>query len=531
MKYNQLQESIIKVPTEISKTVNMYVSSYLCFKIKQYLERMDIFVSPNMSDEEKRKIIKDGNITISKLQSKYGAKNISSETANNLINNTIDIPFDVEKFFSELNYKGINHGLIALLKNKLKLSLLIKQNSNGILGSKEQSSDYSFLITIVTGVLGPRPSFLENASNIMSTVYHELQHVVQSMAIQNISNNDKQLQRNQGYSDRDGDNEEYYTSGIEFTPQLGNLIDSVILELEKNTLKNELNPNKNYAIKDAIHNALQNNNESRQFLIHLYRNKPELYKKSMIAMYKYATPVYNNFKINGIDYSFTELPSEELEINTNVMLSVYKMMYQKEQYDIKAYGRNLDNIIKLDIRAKSWSIELTKNEIRKDSYFIDIFSSDPKFDENEKMNSKEVLNLFGILSDISWYDAVDIIDDIEFITGQRKEVTNESISDIIQSLESDADELNVPFEILDYNSFQTMGHTFKIESVENSADKVDILQDNGSKTYYVWSLKQVLISFQMMIRLNVYYKDEIQNILSDSNIVMYVEVMSQLREL
>lgn len=536
MRYDQLQEGIIKVPPEILNKVNMYVASYLYFKIKQYLDRLDLFLPPNMAPEEKEKIIKDGKNTLAKLHSKYNAKNISAQTANNILGKTIDIPFDVEQFFNELNYKGVNPGLVSLLKGRLKLSLLMAQSQQGIAGSKEQSGNYSFLVTIIVGGIGPRPSFLETANDIMSTTYHELQHVVQAMAIKNISQNDKQLHRNTGYSDREnGDLEDYYTSGIEYTPQLGNVIDFVNLEIEKSVLKGELNPDKNKAINDAIHTVAQSNSESRMFLTHLYRKKPELYKKAMTAIYKHVSPMYDNYKENGIDYSFTELPPEELEANVDVMLSIYKMLYKKSGFKTQAYGSSLDSITKVEVSSINhsdnidWTLSVTKNSSAKDGYYVNIYSTEPEFEETEKLNSKEVLNLFGIISENVWYEASDIIDDIEFITGQRKEVTTESIRDIIQSLEKDASHTGVPFEITGDNSFSSMGHSFSVESVPDSKDKVDIKMDNDSKTFYVWTLKQFLIAFQLMIRYYSNYPDEVDSILNKDT--LYVEIMASLRRL
>lgn len=527
MKYNQLQESIIKVPPEILTKVNMYVSSYLYFKIKQYLDRLNLFVSANMSEEEKASIIKDGQNTLAKLQSQYGAKNISAETANNIVNKSIDIPFDVEKFYNELNYKGINPGLIQLMKGRLKLSLLLAQSSNGIGGSKEQHGDYSFLVTVVVGGLGPRPSFLKNASDIMSTTYHELQHIVQSMAIKNINSKERQLQRNPNYSGNDGDMEDYYTSGIEFTPQLGNLIDSVSLELEKSTLKDELNPDKNSAIKDALHKVVGEVQEMRMFLTHLYRKQPEQYKKAMTAVYKKVSPVYDDFKNNGIDYAFTDLPPEELETNIDIMLSVYKLMYKNDAYKVQAFGRTMDQIKALEVGTDTWKIHISKNEVRKDGYYITLESSDPEFEEREKMDSKQVLNLFGILSTITWYDATDIIDDIEFITGERKEINNDSVMDVFKSLQSDAEQMGINFEIINHDSFKMMDKEFKVEKVPDSSEKIDI--HYGDKTLYVWSLKQLLIAFQMLIRFYPNYPEEISQILDKDT--MYVEFMASLRKL
>ncbi|QOI71800.1 putative structural protein [Erwinia phage pEa_SNUABM_47] len=528
MRYNQLNEAIIKVPQELLNKVNVYVSSYLYFKINQYIERLNIFVSANTSDEEKQKIIQDGKNTMQKLHTKYGAKNISADTANNISGKAINIPIDIEKFFSELNFKGIDPGLISLLKDRVKIELFITSNSHGIAGSKERHGTFSHLVTVVVGSLGPRPSFLETANNIMSTTYHELQHVVQSLAIENINKYEKQLQRNAGYSNVHNDPTDYYTSGLEYSPQLGNLIDYVSIELEKSTLDGNLNPDKNLAIKDAMNNAVQKNADVRTFLISLYKKQPEQYKKAMKNVYTRVAPVYDDFKENGLDYTFTELPSEELEANVDVMKSVYKLMSKNDKYKVQAYGSDLNSITQLKVSKDHWSITLTKNEIRKDNYYINIDSTDPEFEEMEKMDAKQVLSLFGILSEITWYDAVDIVDDFEYITGQRIDVNNESMYNILESLKSDAQHMDVPFEILSNNSFKLFGKTFEVNPVQDSQGKVDITYD-GDKTLFVWSLKQLLVAFQMMIRYYVSYPDEVLHILDNS--VMYVEFMSKLRKL
>ncbi|SOK59128.1 hypothetical protein [Yersinia phage fHe-Yen9-03] len=528
MKYNQLNEAIIKVPPELLNKVNMYVASYLYFKINQYIERLSLFVSANTTEEEKQKIIKDGKNTMQKLHSKYGAKNISAETAYNISGKAIHIPFDVETFFSELNFKGVNPGLISLLKNKVKIELFITTNSNGISGSKERHGTFSHLVTVVVGRLGPRPSFLETANNIMSTTYHELQHVVQSLAIENINKYEKQLQRNDGYSDVHKDPTDYYTSGLEYSPQLGNLIDYVSVELEKNTLDGNLNPDKNIAIKHAMNNAVQKNNDVRTFLISLYKKQPDQYKKAMKNVYTRISPIYDDFKENGLDYTFTELPSEQLEASIDVMKSVYKLMSKNDNYKVKAFGKGLENITQLKIYKPQWSITLDKNQVRTDNYYISIFSTDPEFEEDEKMDAKQVLNLFGILSEISWYDATDIVDDFEVITGQRLEVNIESIYNIIESLQSDANAMNVQFEIISKLSFKLFDKTFEVSKVEGSNGKVDI-KYNTDETLYVWSLKQFLIVFQLMIRYYISYPDEVLQILNDGG--MYVEFMSKLRNL
>lgn len=526
VRYNQLQEAIIKVPKELLDKVNVYVSSYLYFKINQYIKRIDIMLPSTTSPEEKQRVLKDANNSLGKLQKQYGAKNISTQTAEAITNKSINIPFDVETFFQQLSFKGITKDLINLMKGNLTFNLLIKtgNDSPNIGGSQEYITNYSILVTVVARLNDK--DMLGSVSKIMSNTYHELQHAVQAMAIKNINPQDKQLQVKDKYSDS-VDKTDYYSSGIEYTPQLGNLVDIVIDELEQSVLKDDLNHDKNNAIKNAINSAVQKSTESRKFLTVLYKEDRQKYKKALTYVYKHISPVYDNLKENGIDFSHTDLPEEDLEANVDIMYTVYKTLYNVGNYKVEAFGKSKRHINQLNIiSTNAWKIVLSKDNVKKGNYIIRLHGFEPEFEETERLNSKQVLNLFGILRDITWYDATDIIDDLEFITGERKDVSDNSIIDMFTSLKDDAHMMEVPFG---YNNteFNVFGKTFNVQKTKNTTDKVDIQYDD--KTLHAWSLKQLLIAFQMMIRFYTVSHDEVLGILNKDN--MYVEFVSDLRRL
>lgn len=526
MRYDQLQEAIIKVPPVILNKVNTYVASYLYFKIQQFINRIDIMLHSTTAPEEKQRVLKDAQNALGKLKNQYGAKNISAQTAENITNKSVNIPFDVEEFFNQLNFKGVTPELVNLLKGRLELNLLIKTDSSPkVGGSQEHITRYSILLTIVARLNDK--DMLGSVSKIMSNTYHELQHAVQAMAIKNINPQDRQLQVKDNYND-EWDKTDYYSSGIEYTPQLGNLVDVVVDELEQSVLKDMLNQDKNKAINDALKAAMQKSNESRKFLSVLYKQDHNRYKKALSTVYKQVSPVYDNLKENGIDFGTTELPEEELEANVDVMYTVYKTLYKVGNYEVNAFGRSNTDINQLNITSpNSWRIVLFKDTISKSSnYSMRLEGFDPEFEETERLNAKQVLNLFGILRDITWYDAADIIDDLEFITDNRKDVSDDSIRDVFESLKQDADMLEVSFEYND-TEFKVFGKTFKVEKIEDTTIKVDVHYDD--KTLYVWSLKQILIAFQMMIRFYTTSPDEVVGILDKDT--MYVEFIADLRNI
>jgi hypothetical protein len=72
-----------------------------------------------------------------------------------------------------------------------------------------------------------------------------------------------------------------------------------------------------------------------------------------------------------------------------------------------------------------------------------------------------------------------------------------------------------------------MGKTFRIEKIEDTNVKVDVHFDD--KTLYVWTLKQILVAFQMMIRFYISYPEEVEQILNKD--VTYIEYITDLRNI
>ena len=309
MKYNQLKESVIKVPPELMNKVNMYVSSYLYFKIKQYTDRLNIMLSSNTSDEQKQKIKQDGERTMQMLHQKYGAKNISSSTAQRLVDNAIELPIDFNKFFDELNFKGITPEMKQDLSQRLKAELSIKsRDTNNYAG--HASRDFDILkIAVNAGRLNPE-DFYNSANDIMNTAYHESQHAVQNAAIREIDdaqtkkkNDYKEVVNKQRELDPDyfNSSEKYYSSGVEYTPQLGDVCNLIANELEKDALNNKLNPNQNKAINNALVDVYMNDSGTKNFLGAIRKNKPDEYKRALKTIFSKSAEVYQNLKQNGIE--------------------------------------------------------------------------------------------------------------------------------------------------------------------------------------------------------------------------------------
>ena len=523
MKYSQINEAIIKVPQEILGKVNTYVSSVLYYKIKLFMDNYEL-VLRSAPEEVRDKFMNNANNTLAKLQSKYNAKNISKETANRLMSSTIDIPFDSDKFLDELNYKSITPEKKEELRGKLKLKLRISTETGSMaVGGQAKLTDGVSFVEINISKLNHRSDFLSVVNDIMSTVYHELQHTVQTMVISNINQNSKQLQRKAGYEFGDAN---YYTSGVEFTPQLGNLIDLISAELESSTLKDELIPEKNKAINKALVDAVQKNVESRRFLTYIYQQDKDKYKKVMSAIYKYISQVYDEYKEKGIDYTFTEAEPEDIELNIDVMLSIRNTLKGLKEYTVTPYGKSLDSIKRIEIEALFYHMKIIK--IGNAYYTVTVSSDDGDFEDKERLDSTQLLNLVGTIRDVKTSTASNIIDQIEYIKGERNEITEDNIQDMLASLEETAKQYKIDFSY-NANDFSVLNHNFRIVPNGKKPTSVNIIVD-GKNELNRWSLKQILIVFQMIIVLSTEEPEEVEKIIT-GNGVTYVDLVAKLRKL
>ncbi|AXC39179.1 UNVERIFIED_ORG: hypothetical protein [Escherichia phage CMSTMSU] len=56
--------------------------------------------------------------TLNVLSSKYGAKNISSQSFNTIANQSVKIPFDAEQYIKELNFKKLAPEIVDEIKRQ-----------------------------------------------------------------------------------------------------------------------------------------------------------------------------------------------------------------------------------------------------------------------------------------------------------------------------------------------------------------------------------------------------------------------------
>lgn len=527
MKFNQINEAIIQVPAELLSKVNVYVSSVLAYKLKQYSERLDMLAGSNTSPEEKQKIQSAIQQTIGKLQQKYGAKNISTETFTKLDNKAVQLNLDYDKFFKELNFKGITPEMIEYVKNNTKFELHIMGGYSANAGSVVQDGKIVRLMVHIGRLNGRDPMNTSNA--IMRTVYHECQHVVQEFAIKTIQNSkhvtkiNKQLDRGKSYEDGA---EGYYTSGVEYTPQLGDVINTVSDILERDTIAGKLDPKMNRALNNAIADAFQEDNTIRSFLGYQRKHNPEGYRKALKAIYSKVAPVYQQLQQNGVDYRYSDLEPEVLEANVNVLATVLQMVRKKSE-NFKIDGRQKgDDIQWLTIESKKdgWKITIAP----KSSGEYQVSFTYRNYDERQVLDSQALLNFVGLITENTYFEADDVLSTLDSYVGAGEEVSDHVLQAIKDRIKADAEYMNVPFEDEEGYDFTLAGLALSLSKDEDRPSDV-IIKDPSEELYFVLPPIKVVNLLQAFIRASVNNAEGAREALLDFD--SYISKINKLRNM
>ncbi|AGC35135.1 virion structural protein [Escherichia phage PBECO4] len=434
MKYNQLQESIIKVPSSTMSQINKYVASILYFKIKQFIQQYDIQMDADTrnhpaADKIKANVIAECKKTLNVLSSKYGAKNISSQSFNNIINQSVKIPFDAEQYIKELNFKKLAPEVVDEIK-KTKLSLVITTDSTAKeRGSMTEVADNAYIIRVNIKLL-PKEVY-SSSMQLMSTAYHEAQHFVQSSVIKKINSKSNQLQVKKNYGK---DHDEYLSSGIEYTPQLGNVIDAMENEAQLLIDDDNLPEDPKEAFNKVLQQVLSRDDKynARGFIISIYKTSQKKYRTVMSTLYKKFMDAFET--INKISTDHEEGPVEDLGVSINEMKTLSDIAERSRYLETRLYGHSRDEITKIHSQSKEhgWEMIITKPSENRDSIIIQIRSES----ENERniMNYKQAQNFVGSLAsmDFSTDEVVEFMDEILHMDADDVKAVNGVVSKVQQ---------------------------------------------------------------------------------------------------
>lgn len=520
MKYKNIQisESIIKVPPSFLKTINTYVASCLYYVVNSNL----IMAQKDETLQDEIPYLKSA---LTLLNSRYGAKNISKQSYSNIVNNKIKISVDFDTFFKELNYKGVTPEIIEKAK-KFKSFLKISDKSSGTRGSVETYNiDGTLTVNIniapIHSSIDPMPAIKQ----IMSTVYHESQHVVQSFAIQLINPKSNQLQHSNEDPDRDDyDQEKYYSSGVEFSPQLGNLVDAVQDMLEMSAVKGNLTGKKSVDIQNALHAAMAEKRygTQRTFLISIYRKDKDRYKKVLKTVYKKVSDVYDYVKDGKVDPEFSDLPVEEMEVSIDIMQSSYEKLKQVKSYDVVPYGESMQALTQIQTTSttEGWTSSIIK---RADSYIVNVVYKN--LSESKTLNATQIVDFVGLMCRVDFIEADELSDMLN--TFGADEITTETIKSIIDKASDVSNGIKVDFNILSENSFEFIGINFYLEKISDI--KISMNSDEEGIFISMRPTQFWTLIYKMAVLVRMERKDDIYFALINN--ISYMGLMIELNKI
>lgn len=278
---------IIKVPQYLLNIGYKYVGSVLLsLANKQYL---NLKQDPETNKNEIQKLYN----FMKQYQSKTGAVVLSDQDLKKYQNGFINLKIDPDQLLSELNPKWANDPRVQEVINKLSLAMHITTKTERDIGghSHQVSSTRNIVMvkvpTSFINVDTDRIIYIMNYK--IGTIEHEYQHTIQQSIIKTISPNDEQLVRKDGYEDLGSS---YHASGIEYGPQVKDLINMASNWLENN--KDSLIHNKNKDISSAVQYSMQHMVQGT--IVNDLKNykHDDRAKKAMKLIYKNLSDFYEN---------------------------------------------------------------------------------------------------------------------------------------------------------------------------------------------------------------------------------------------
>ena len=516
MNYNQLNEAIIKVPKTTLEYVNKYVSSVVYFKIKHFMQYYDRFAdqqmrSHPMADKIKANVFAECNKTLKTLASKYGAVNISSQSANNLIGKSIKVPFDGEQYAQELNFKNLSPEIKEFLKT-VNLGLKIdNKKDGGPRGSLQPISDNRFEMSV--NIKLNRKEIYTSSMQVMSTVYHELQHFVQSSVIKPINSKSRQLQIKKDY---DKHNADYMSSGVEFTPQLGNVIDAMSAEAQMLKDEGKLSDDPKTAFNDVLQVVLgrEDKYNARPFIIHIYKTSQKRYRTVMTELYKKFMEMYETLEANTDDYE--EAPESELEGDVNKLRSLASEAKKSSYLTTKLYGQSLDELSKIDCYNKDQGWKISFGTSYNPDKISMVFHGKTSVERSD-IEFKKASDILGILSsmDFSSDDVLELLDEMVHSIDN----IDEEIPKLISKLSEWAGMVGLPFNIID-NGIEINGVEFKFEAYDG---RVAVESPQLPEMYLISSLKTTTDIFKYILRLMKGNSDSLMKVLNQGESALKIK--------
>lgn len=469
MKYNQLMEGVIKVPPSLMSTLNRYLASTICTMLYKNIELVQK-VGTKMPEkaEEQLKRIKQ---VIQYLKQNYNAVILNDSTYNSILQSSINVPVDFPKFFSELNMPVTDENKNNIYRSKLSLTVrpYIADGSGGSLSSDKDLTTFMIEIKCDLNLAPLDENIFARAKDIMGSMYHEAQHYVQRNVLARINPNQKQLQSTSAVdqSSTKEQYDDYLSSGIEYSPWMGDLMNSIITELEIMKAHGDLpNEGLNKIFMGIITKLTSDDKKSYgKFLYKVYKKDPQQYKDTMKKLFKMVQPAYESIKNASELEVLGDLTQEEIPVDFDVMGTLFSELKPAVENDggsFKAYGRSIDSITEIKIQYPNYIVSITPS---KDTYTVTM-TGDTISTYSRSLSSADTLQLANALKRYG--------DDEELTYSliEQTRADGKFSTDAVEKVFSRISELNENqnSEKVQYTSSEIVlgGVTYEVKPTENS---------------------------------------------------------------
>lgn len=228
MKYVQLKltEGLIKVPQSLYNACAEYVASVCCTHLSEMLR--------NSTESSEQDNIKSA---ISFFQKKYNAKVLSTGSMNAILDKYLKININKDQVFSELP-KNLQTDAVKRNLDELNLTMRITQYTGSLYSGSYTEKSNSIDVMDKYREDNSTTVNIQNMQKMMNTLFHELQHFVQFQVIQHVEKSGAQTKSSgkTAFADAEG----YFTSGTEYSPHIGNMVNAGLDKLRDMSAKGEL---------------------------------------------------------------------------------------------------------------------------------------------------------------------------------------------------------------------------------------------------------------------------------------------------
>lgn len=403
MKYSQLTEGVIKVPPSLMSTLNKYVASTICTMLYKNIETVQKVGTkmPEKAEEQLNRIKQ----VISYLKQNYQAVILNDSTYKSIMQSSIKVPVNFQQFFSELNIPVSDTAKREIVRSTLSLMIrsFIQDGSGGGLSADGALSTFLMEIKCDLNLAPLDENIFQRAKETMDTVYHEAQHYVQKNVLQRINPNQKQLQSADEINQSSSKNayNDYLSSGIEYSPWMGDLSNLIITKMEIMKADGTLPMDGlNKFFMKLITDITSDDKKSfGKFLYQVYKKDPQQYKDTMKKIFKMVQPAYDSIKNADTMEVLGDLQQEDIPVNFDVMSTLFSDLrpaVQNSGGQFKAYGRSIRDIEEIKLIYPEYEVSIKPTG---DNFMFSMDSTDGKVNAYSRvLNQADTLQLANALS-------------------------------------------------------------------------------------------------------------------------------------